>query len=223
MDSICATEKRCVVGMRRLQLGVLASGRGSNFGAILEHIEAGALSADVRALASNRKSAGALEIAERHNIPRLALSRKDFSSDETFDQKILDFFRKNEVNFVVLAGYLRLLTPVLIHPYKNRILNIHPALLPSFGGKGMFGRNVHEAVLDYGCKVSGVTVHLVDETYDSGPIVLQRCVPVENNDTPDSLAARVLKQEHHIFSEALQLFAEEKIVIKGRRVYVQSP
>ncbi|NOY76773.1 MAG: phosphoribosylglycinamide formyltransferase [Calditrichaeota bacterium] len=208
--------------MKRLQLGVLASGRGSNFEAILDHIKTGALSADVRALVSNRKSAGALDIAKHHNIPRLALSRKDFSSDEAFDQRVLDFFRENEVNFVVLAGYLRLLTPVLIHPYRNRILNIHPALLPSFGGKGMFGHHVHEAVLEYGCKVSGVTVHLVDEVYDSGPIVLQRCVPVENNDTPDTLAARILKQEHRIFSEALQLFAEEKIVIKGRRVYVQS-
>ncbi len=208
--------------MKRLQLGLLASGRGSNFEAILEHIETGSLSADVRALVSNRKSAGALEIAERRNIPSLALSRKDFSSDEEFDRKILDFFRKNKVDFVVLAGYLRLLTPALIHPYKNRILNIHPALLPSFGGKGMFGHHVHQAVLNYGCKVSGVTVHLVDESYDSGPIVLQRCIPVENNDTPDTLAARVLKQEHQIFSEALQLFAEEKILIKGRRVYVQS-
>lgn len=208
--------------MRRLQLGVLASGRGSNFEAILKHIETGSLLADVRALVSNRKSAGALEIAERRNIPSLALSQKDFSSNEEFDQKILDFFQKNEVDFVVLAGYLRLLTPVLIRFYKNRILNIHPALLPSFGGKGMFGHHVHEAVLDYGCKVSGVTVHLVDESYDSGPIVLQRCVPVENDDTPDTLAARVLKQEHQIFSEALQLFAEERILIKGRRVYVQS-
>jgi len=208
--------------MKRLQLGVLASGRGSNFEAILKHIDAGRLLADVRALASNRTSAGALKIAERRNIPALVLSRKDFSSDEMFDQEILDFFRKNEVDFVVLAGYLRLLTAVLIQPYKNRILNIHPALLPSFGGKGMFGHHVHEAVLDYGCKVSGVTVHLVDETYDSGPIILQRCVPVQNGDTPDTLAARVLKQEHQIFSEALQLFAEERILIKGRRVYVQS-
>lgn len=208
--------------MKRLQLGVLASGRGSNFEAILRHIEAGKLWADVRVLVSSRKTAGALEVAGAHGIPALAVSRKDFPTDEAFDENLLEIFRKHHVDFLILAGYLRLLTPVLIHPFKNKILNIHPALLPSFGGKGMYGHRVHEAVLEYGCRVSGVTVHLVDESYDSGPIVVQRCVPVENDDTPDTLAARVLEQEHKIFPEALQLFAEERIAIKGRRVYIQA-
>ncbi len=207
--------------MKRLQLGVLASGRGSNFESILKAIEEGRLLADARVLLSNRKSAGALEVAVRHGVPALALSRKEFESDEAFDREIIRIFAQHGVNFVVLAGYLRLLTPALVHEFPNRILNIHPALLPAFGGKGMYGHHVHEAVLAHGCKVSGVTVHLVNEHYDAGPIVLQRCVPVAEGDTPEQLAARVLEQEHRVFAEALQLFAEERIFVEGRRVYVR--
>ncbi len=207
--------------MKRLQLGVLASGRGSNFESILKAIEEGRLLADARVLLSNRKSAGALEVAARHGVPALALSRKEFESDEAFDREIIRIFAQHGVNFVVLAGYLRLLTPALVHEFPNRILNIHPALLPAFGGKGMYGHHVHEAVLAHGCKVSGVTVHLVNEHYDAGPIVLQRCVPVAEGDTPEQLAARVLEQEHRVFAEALQLFAEERVFVEGRRVYVR--
>ncbi len=207
--------------MKRLQLGVLASGRGSNFESILKAIEEGRLLADARVLLSNRKSAGALEVAVRHGVPALALSRKEFESDEAFDREIIRIFAQHGVNFVVLAGYLRLLTPALVHEFPNRILNIHPALLPAFGGKGMYGHHVHEAVLAHGCKVSGVTVHLVNEHYDAGPIVLQRCVPVAEGDTPEQLAARVLEQEHRVFAEALQLFAEERVFVEGRRVYVR--
>ena len=207
--------------MKPLHLGILASGRGSNFEAILRAIENGRLSAEARVLISNRKSAGALDVAARHGVPAAALTRKDFDSDEAFDREILRLFQKHGVDFVVLAGYLRLLTPVLVREFPNRILNIHPALLPSFGGKGMYGHHVHEAVLAHGCKVSGVTVHLVNEQYDAGPIVLQRCVPVEEGDTPDTLAARVLVEEHRAFPEALQLFAEERISVEGRRVHVR--
>ncbi len=207
--------------MKLLHLGILASGRGSNFEAILRAIESGRLSAEARVLISNRKSAGALDVAARHGVPAAALTRKDFDSDEAFDREILRLFQKHSVDFVVLAGYLRLLTPVLVREFPNRILNIHPALLPSFGGKGMYGHHVHEAVLAHGCKVSGVTVHVVNEQYDAGPIVLQRCVPVEEGDTPDTLAARVLVEEHRAFPEALQLFAEERISVEGRRVHVR--
>jgi phosphoribosylglycinamide formyltransferase-1 len=113
-----------------------------------------------------------------------------------------------------------MISPVIIKKYRNRILNIHPALLPSFGGKGLYGHYVHEAVIEHGCKVSGVTVHLVDEKYDTGPIVLQKCVPVEEGDTPDMLAARILIQEHIVFAQALQLFAEDRITVKERRVII---
>ncbi|OQX88713.1 hypothetical protein B6D60_01315 [candidate division KSB1 bacterium 4484_87] len=148
--------------MGKLHIAIFASGRGSNFEAILKNIQTGKLNAEIVVVISNKKFAGA----------------------------------------------------------RGKILNIHPALLPSFGGKGMFGRHVHEAVLAYGCKVSGVTVHLVDESYDTGPPVLQRCVPVMDSDTPETLAARVLKVEHQVFSEAIQFFAEGRVLVEGRMVKI---
>ncbi len=207
--------------MSRLQLGVLASGRGSNFQAILQHIQQGKLDASVQVVVSNKSSAGVLEIARNHGIAAIFVSAKQYPDQEQYDQQILSIFEQYQVNFVVLAGYLKMLSPKFVQTYRNRILNIHPALLPSFGGKGMYGIHVHEAVLNYGCKVSGVTVHLVDENYDTGPPVLQRCVPVEDDDTPETLAARVLKVEHEIYSEALQLFAQDRIEIVGRRVKIR--
>jgi len=206
--------------VERLKSGVLASGRGSNFAAILRAIEEGRLTAEVKILISNREGAGALDVARQHNIFAHWLSPKDYHSPEAYDAAIAQLFDQYEVNFVVLAGYLRYITPKFIEKYRNRILNIHPALLPSFGGKGMYGIHVHEAVLEYGCKVSGVTVHIVDEKYDAGPIVLQRCVPVLDDDTPETLAHRVLEQEHQIYAEAIQLFAEGRIRLEGRRVRI---
>lgn len=203
-----------------LQLGVLASGRGSNFAAILDSISKNKLDATVKVLISNKRKAGALEIAAKRNIPAVFVSPKKFHDPESFDGEVIRTFEEYEVNFVVLAGYLRLLSPKFVRRYANRILNIHPALLPSFGGKGMYGHHVHEAVLEQGCKVSGVTVHLVDELFDHGPIVQQRCVSVLENDSADSLAARVLVQEHQIFSEALQLFAENRVKIQNRRAII---
>ena len=208
--------------MGKLKLGVLASGRGSNFAAILRAIEEGRLTAEAKVLVSNREEAGALEVARQHHIPAYWLSSKDYDSPEAYDVAIAQLFDQQEVNFVILAGYLRYITPEFINKYRNRILNIHPALLPSFGGKGMYGIRVHEAVLEYGCRVSGVTVHIVDEKYDAGPIVLQRCVPVLDDDTPESLAHRVLEHEHQIYAEAIQLFAEDRIRLEGRRVRILS-
>lgn len=207
--------------MEKLQLGVLASGRGSNFEAILKNIQQKKLDASIQVVISNKASAGALEIARENNIPAVHISKKKFPEQTAFDEQLLSVLKSHQVNFVVLAGYLKMLSPIVVRHFKNRILNIHPALLPSFGGKGMYGRHVHQAVLDYGCRVSGVTVHLVDEEYDTGPPVLQRCVPVLEGDSADDLAARILKEEHKIFSEALQLFAEERIEIEGRRVKIK--
>jgi len=198
-----------------LSLGILASGRGSNFSAILNSIKKHELDARINVLISNRKNAGALEIADQNQIPAVFISQKKFKDSVRFDEQILKTLKKYNVNFVVLAGYMRLLTKELVKQFQNRILNIHPALLPSFGGKGMYGHHVHEAVLKCGCKVSGVTVHLVDEIYDHGPIIKQKCVSVLEDDTPDSLAARVLKQEHKIYAEALQLFAENRVKVKN--------
>ncbi|MCU0643012.1 MAG: phosphoribosylglycinamide formyltransferase [bacterium] len=208
--------------MAQLRLAVLASGRGSNFEAILKSITSGKLKATIQVVISNKASAGALEIARNYNIPAVHISAKKFPEQEQFDEKLLAVVRECQANFIVLAGYLKMLSPAIIRAFKNRILNIHPALLPSFGGKGMYGHHVHQAVLDYGCKVTGVTVHLVDEKYDTGVPVLQRCVPVLDDDDAESLAARVLKIEHQIYTEALQLFADDRIEIIGRSVKIKS-
>jgi len=208
--------------MAHLRLAILASGRGSNFEAILNSIKQGKLDASIQVVISNKASAGALEIARQNGIAAVHISKKQFPGQEQFDEQLLSILNQYQVNFVVLAGYLKMLSPIVVRNFKNRILNIHPALLPSFGGKGMYGIHVHEAVLDYGCKVSGVTVHLVDEKYDTGAPVLQRCVPVQDDDTPEILAARVLKEEHQIFTEALHLFAQDRVEIEGRKIKIKS-
>ncbi len=207
--------------MKKLNLVVLASGGGTNLQAIIDHIEAGKLSAQIKAVISNNSKSGALERARNHNIPAIHLSHKRFATSDEFDQKLLSVLKENETDIVVLAGYMKMLSPVIVREYKNRIINIHPALLPSFGGSGMYGIHVHETVIKAGVKVSGVTVHLVDEIYDHGAIVIQKTVPVKDDDTPESLAERVLKVEHQAYSEALQLFAEERVEIKDNRTFIK--
>jgi len=208
--------------MKKLNLVVLASGGGTNLQAIIDNIEAGKLNAQIRVVISNNSKAGALERARNHNIPAIHLSHKQFAIPEEFDEKLLSILKENETDFVVLAGYMKMLSPTVIRAYRNRILNIHPALLPSFGGNGMYGIHVHEAVINSGVKVTGVTVHIVDEIYDHGAIVLQKTVPVLDDDTPESLAERVLKVEHEAYSEAIQLLAEDKIEIRDNRTFIKS-
>jgi formyltetrahydrofolate-dependent phosphoribosylglycinamide formyltransferase len=207
--------------MKKLNLVVLASGGGTNLQAIIDSIEAGKLDAQIKAVISNNSKSGALERARNHNITDIHLSHKQFATPEEFDQKLLSILKENEIDMIVLAGYMKMISPTVIRQYKNRIINIHPALLPSFGGKGMYGIHVHEAVIESGVKVSGVTVHLVDEIYDHGAIVMQKTVPVLDDDTPESLADRVLKVEHQAYSEAIQLFAEDRIEIRGNRSYLK--
>ncbi len=206
--------------MPHLRLAVLASGRGSNLEAILRAIERRELDAEVVVVISNNSTAGALEIARAHGIAAVHLSSRQFATQEEFDQAFLNLLERHGVNFIALAGYLKMLSPTVVRAFRHRILNIHPALLPSFGGKGMYGHYVHEAVLAYGCKVSGATVHLVDEEYDTGPPVMQECVPVHEDDTPETLAARVLTVEHRIYAQALQLFAEDRVVVEGHRARI---
>ena len=207
--------------MEKLRIAVLASGQGSNFEAVLNNIKQGKLDASICVVISNKKSAGVLEIARANDIPAYFISGKQFPDQQDFDNQVLSFLNEHDANFIILAGYLKMIGTEIIQKFSNRILNIHPALLPSFGGKGMYGHYVHEAVLEYGCKVSGVTVHLVDEKYDTGAPVIQRCVPVHENDTPDTLAQRVLKVEHQVFAEALQLFAQGRVEVCGRRVKIK--
>ncbi len=207
--------------MKKLNLIVLASGGGTNLQAIIDNIEAGKLEAQIKAVISNNSKAGALERARNHNIPDIHLSHKQFATPEEFDQKLLSVLKENETDLVILAGYMKMIAPTVIREYKNKIINIHPALLPAFGGKGMYGIYVHEAVIESGVKVTGVTVHTVDEVYDHGPILYQKCVPVSSNDTPEILQQRVLPYEHEAYSRVIQLFAEGKIEIKDHRAIVK--
>jgi phosphoribosylglycinamide formyltransferase-1 len=204
----------------KLRLGVLASGSGSNLQAIIDHCQSGVLDAQVAVVISNVSDAFALERARRAALPAVFLNRKLFPSPSDFDLALLAQLQHHQVSLVILAGYLRKLTAPILEAFPNRILNIHPALLPSFGGKGLYGLKVHEAVLAHGCKLSGLTVHLVDPEYDHGPILLQHPVPVEEDDTPESLQARILQWEHRKYSQAIQLFAQGRVKIEGRKVRI---
>jgi len=205
----------------QLNISVFASGKGSNFKAILEAIEVGKINnAKIVLVISNNSDAGALAIAREHNIPAFHVSRKQFSNDEEFNNRLITLLNIYNSNFIVLAGYMKKLDPKIIRIFKNRILNIHPALLPKFGGIGMYGIKVHEAVIASKEKISGATVHIVDEEYDHGPIVLQKSVAVDANDTPETLAAKVLQLEHEIYPEAIKLFAEGRVKVNNNHVTI---
>jgi formyltetrahydrofolate-dependent phosphoribosylglycinamide formyltransferase len=203
-----------------MNIGVFASGRGSNFLAILTAIERGILPARVTVLLSNRGDAGAFEIARSYSIPTVHLSQKQFPDEAMYAAAMLETLKRHSVEFVALAGYLKRIPPIVVREFRHRILNIHPALLPSFGGQGMYGHFVHEAVLASGVKLSGATVHLVDEEYDRGPIVLQKATVVEEGDTAETLAAKVLTIEHEIYPLALKAFAENRATIRERSVWI---
>lgn len=205
-----------------LCLAVFASGRGSNFQAIVEAIATQRLRAQVVLCISNHGDAGALQIADAARIPVAVIDEKRFAGSSEYASALLTRLAKHEVNFIALAGFMRKIPVEVVRQFRHRIVNIHPALLPSFGGKGLYGHRVHEAVLAYGCKVSGATVHFVDEEYDTGPPILQRCVTVLENDTPETLAARVLEIEHQIYPEALQLFADDRVRVEERGVKILS-
>jgi formyltetrahydrofolate-dependent phosphoribosylglycinamide formyltransferase len=203
-----------------MNIGVFASGRGSNFQAILSAIERGILPARVTVLLSNKIDAGAFEVAHAHTLPTVHLGQKQFADEASYAAAMLEVLKSHNVDFLALAGYLKKIPTFVVREFRDRILNIHPALLPSFGGQGMYGHHVHEAVLAAGVKLSGATVHLVDEEYDRGPIVLQKTVLVDEFDTPETLAAKVLKVEHEIYPLALKAFAENRVTVRGRSVWI---
>ena len=206
----------------RLRVGVLASGGGTNLQTIIANCASGKIDADVVVVISDVEC-GALERAREAGIPAEHIDRRDkalYPTREAFDQAVVESLRGHDVGLVCLAGYLRIMTHDLVDAYAGRMMNIHPALLPSFGGKDMWGHHVHQAVLDYGCKLSGCTVHFVWLETDGGPIILQRAVPVEEGDTPDTLAARILPHEHDLYSQAIQLFAQGRLRLEGRRVHI---
>jgi phosphoribosylglycinamide formyltransferase-1 len=201
-----------------LPLVVLISGTGSTLQHLIEQIRQGHLSARIVKVISSRAHVLGVERAKQANLPTEIISRKSFSSWEDFATATFDSIQQTEAQYVILAGYMqRLMIP---RAYENRVLNIHPSLLPAFGGQGMYGHHVHEAVLEYGAKVTGCTVHFVDEEYDHGPIIAQTPVRVEAEDTPESLAARVQQAERALYPEVIQALAERRVSIHGRRVRV---
>jgi len=200
----------------RLRLAVLASGRGSNLQAIIDAIDNGRLHAVLALVISNKAEAQALERARKHGAPAVFLDPKATPGKEAYDAVILEHLRKHEVGLVALAGYMKIVTRVIIDAYAGRIMNIHPSLLPSFTGLA-----AQQQALDWGVKMSGCTVHFVEEGVDTGPIIQQTAVPVLEGDTAESLEARILAQEHRIYPEAIQLFAEGRLAIEGRRVHIK--
>jgi len=201
--------------MAVLRLGVLSSHGGSNLQAIIDACKEGRLHARCCVVISNNSGSMALQRAKNEGVPNYHLSGKTHLSSQQLDQAIRDTLEKHRVNLVVLAGYMKLLGPLTVSHYQGRILNIHPGLLPRFGGKGMHGDKVHKAVLASGDGVTGVTIHLADEAYDHGPIIAQTKVPVFKNDSVESLRGRVLKREHEFYVETLQRIAEGDIELSG--------
>lgn len=205
---------------QRVRIGVLASGRGSNLQAIIDAIEAGTLQAHIVVVISNKRDAQALERARRHGLQDVFVDPKPFAgqpdSREAYDRALLDVLHKHEVELVLLAGYMKIVTPVLTQAYENRMMNIHPSLLPAFPGL-----DVQKKALEWGVKVAGCTVHFVTPGVDEGPIIIQAAVPVLEQDTPETLAARILAEEHRIYPRAVQLYAEGRLRVEGRRVHVE--
>ena len=206
--------------MTENRIAVFASGTGSNFKNILEKAEKGHIPAKIVILVTDNHQAGAIQTASNHNIPVKIFSKKDFLNREDLNAQMLHTLIEFEVEYIVLAGYLKLIGANIVKKFNNRILNIHPALLPSFGGKGMYGKHVHQAVYDHGVKVSGATVHLVNEIYDAGSIVIQKACSIEELSSPQEIARRVLKIEHQIFPEAVKLMVEDKLSVSGGRVTI---
>jgi formyltetrahydrofolate-dependent phosphoribosylglycinamide formyltransferase len=206
--------------MADIRVAVLLSAGGTTLQNLLDRIADGRLRAEIGLVVSSRGDAYGLTRAERAGVPTAVVERKKFASRADFSERIFDLCRQARAELVCLAGFLQLLH--IPDDFQGRVLNIHPSLIPAFCGKGYYGHHVHEAALAYGVKVSGCTVHFADNVYDHGPIVLQRVVPVREDDTPDTLAARVFEQECEAYPEAIRLFAEGRLRIDGRRVRILS-
>ncbi|HOG15990.1 MAG: Phosphoribosylglycinamide formyltransferase [Syntrophaceae bacterium PtaU1.Bin231] len=199
-----------------LAIGVLVSGSGSNLQSLIDHIEAGKLSARIEVVISNNPTALGVERAKRHGIPCFVVDHRDFASREDFDRELIRILHDRKVDLVALAGFMRVLSPLFLKTFAMRIMNIHPALLPSFPGT-----HGQRQAFEFGVKLSGCTVHFVDEGVDTGPIIVQAAVPVREDDTDETLAARILKEEHRIYPQAIQWYAEGRLSVEGRRVYLR--
>lgn len=194
-----------------LNIGVLISGGGTNLQAIIDETKSGGINGTVKLVISYKENAYGLERARLSGIKAVY---------ETNEDKIIGLLKENNIDLIVLAGYLKIITPKFVDEFRNKIINIHPSLIPSFCGKGYYGEKVHQGVIDYGAKVTGATVHFVDEGADTGAIIMQETVNVEQDDDAKSLAKRVLEVEHRILKESIRLFCENKLSIQGRRVFI---
>ncbi len=204
-----------------IKIAVFASGGGSNLQALIDAQDTGLFKGKIALIFSNVPDCGAMKRAENERIEAVAIASKGYpGSREEYDAEVLRLCQSKKIDLICLAGYMRIITSVLIKAYPFKIMNVHPALLPKFGGEGMYGHHVHEAVIKAGEKESGATVHFVTEGVDAGPIVLQGNVKVMGTDTPETLAEKVLKVEHHIYSESVRLFCEGKIKVVDGRVRV---
>ena len=194
-----------------LNIGVLISGGGTNLQAVIDGTESGEIKCQVKVVISSKQGAYGLERAKNHNIKAIC---------ETDEDKIIEILKENKIDLVVLAGYLKIISPKLVNEFRNKMINIHPSLIPSFCGAGFYGEKVHQGVIDYGAKVTGATVHFVDEGADTGPIIMQDVVKVNQDDDAKTLAKRVLEVEHRILKESISLFCENKLKLQGRRVFI---
>lgn len=205
--------------MKRLRLAVLLSGAGTTLQNLIDRSRAGD-PYDIAVVIGSKPDAYGLERAKTAGIPVVCIPRKEYANTDAYNEALWAEIRKRPVDVIVLAGFLHMLR--VPEDFQHKIVNIHPALLPSFGGKGMHGLHVHEAVLEYGAKITGCTVHFVDEKYDTGPIILQKCVEVREDDTPETLQARVQEVEREALPEALKLIAEHRFSVSGRVVHIAS-
>ncbi len=202
--------------MSKAILGVLCSGRGTNLQSIMAAVASGQIPAEIGIVLTDKPEAKALDRAEKAGLVHVCVDRRQCASKQEFEEKLVKALQEAGVTLVILAGFMRILSPYFVQRFKGRILNIHPSLLPSFGGA-----HAHRDVLAYGVKVSGCTIHFVDEGMDSGPIILQDTVPVLDDDTEDTLAARVLEKEHVLYPRAIELYLKDKLQIEGRQVKIR--
>jgi phosphoribosylglycinamide formyltransferase 1 len=200
----------------KIKLGILVSGGGSNLQSIIDHIENGQLNAEIRIVISNNADAFAVKRCAAHHIPIAVLNHADYNAREAFDIAMIDILNTHDVDLVVMAGFMRILSQQFLRTFPMRIMNIHPALLPSFPGL-----HVQRKAVEYGVKFSGCTVHFADEGVDTGPIIIQAVVPVLPEDTEDTLAARILREEHKVYPQAIQWYAEGRLEIAGRTVSIK--
>ncbi len=207
--------------MPPVNIGVLVSGGGTNLQAIIDEINSGKINGMIQLVISNKEDAYALKRCENPGIKAMVVDPRECKSDEEFNLRLLEEFKNKGVELIILAGFLKILTKSFVSAYPNKIINIHPSLMPSFCGKNYYGEKVHQGVLDYGAKYTGATVHFVDEGTDTGPIILQGIVKVDEEDTVSSLQKKVLQVEHEILVEAVAAFCDQRVTVEGRKVVIK--